>query len=89
MEVCVDQGFRRILALPEYTDAPGTETDNESLAEALNRILVLPGVKLACCFFGFLTESLCASAVAIAAQHGLTLRFFNDRDEALQWLGAK
>ncbi len=87
MDICVDKGFRRILALPDSPHVPGTDTD--SLGQALNRIVVLPGVKLACCFFGFLTEDLRASAIEIAARHGLTIRFFADRDEALKWLGAR
>ena len=85
-DLCALTRCRRIL---EEAEAPVRRQDPESVAAMIGGFSLLSGLKLARCFYGYQTDSLSEHLVNVAASHGLTLRFFGDRDEALQWLGAK
>ncbi len=87
MSLCVDYACRRILALAEQPSGSGLNC--ESIAEAMNRLVILRGVKLACCYFDGVKDNLRAYTAQVAATHGMTVQFFSDREEALEWLGAK
>lgn len=47
----------------------------------------LPGLSVACCFYGYLPRQLSEFLTIVAANRGIRIRFFANRAEALQWLG--
>lgn len=49
---------------------------------------MLAGVSLACCFYGYRPDEQSQFFKDVAQNRGVRLEFFNDRDQALRWLGA-
>lgn len=88
MTLCADHRCRRILALTEQHSL-GSESDCESMTEAMSELVILREVRLACCFLDGVTDMLRAFVAKLTARYGMTTQCFSDREQALQWLGAK
>jgi hypothetical protein len=49
----------------------------------------IPGLKLAVCLYGYATDESTTLFINVAYNRGVQVEFFEDRREALEWLGVK
>ena len=86
MELCAEHRCFRILV---DADEPLRHATPEALEEFVRRLAFFPGLKLAIsCPVVHPTEWIDRYMKA-AGEHGTSVRYFTDREMALQWLGAR
>jgi hypothetical protein len=86
IELCGAHGFFRILA---EADEPLHHLTREAVEAFVQRLAFIPGLKVACCFRRHTPDAMSQYYIDLARQHGTSVRFFTDSDEALRWLGAR
>ena len=86
-DVCSRQGQRRVLV--EGTVVARRMGTMDSFGAGALAGSMLPGVSLACCFYGYKTDDQSQFFRDVAQNRGVRVDFFNDRDEALRWLGVR
>jgi hypothetical protein len=86
MELCAEHRCFRILA---ENERPLRHVTRENVEQFVQRLAFFPGLKVAVSSGQYVPSELTNLYVDLARQHGTSVRYFTDRDEALQWLGAK
>ena len=86
MELCAEHRCFRILAMNER---PLRHATKENVDGFVRRLALFPGVRVAVCSRVYEASELTAYYTDLARQHGTHVRYFTDRTEALEWLGAR
>ncbi|HTG97556.1 MAG TPA: hypothetical protein VL982_08920 [Burkholderiales bacterium] len=84
-DVCSRQGQRRVLL--EGAIAARRMGTMDSFGAGALAGSMLTGVRIACCFYGYLPDDQSRFFKDVAQNRGVRVDFFNDRDAALRWLG--
>ena len=84
-DVCTRQGHRRVLV--EGTVVARRMATMDSFGAGALAGSMLPGVSVACCFYGFKPDEKSQFFKDVAQNRGVRVDFFSDRDAALGWLG--
>ena len=84
-DVCSRQGQRRVLV--EGTVAARRMGTMDSFSAGALAGSMLPGVSIACCFYGYKPDDQSQFFKDVAQNRGVRIDFFSDRDAALRWLG--
>jgi hypothetical protein len=83
--LCGEHGFLRILITGE---APSHSLDESMLTALAKRVSLLPGLRLALCLTGHQVNPLSHHFIRVFGEEGAMVRYFDDRDAAMRWLGA-
>ena len=84
-EACSRQGQRRVLV--EGTVAARRMATMDSFGAGALAGSMLPGVSLACCFYGYQPDDKSQFFKDVAQNRGVRVEFFGEREAALRWLG--
>ena len=84
-DVCTRQGQRRVLI--EGTVTAGRMATMDSFGAGALAGSMLPGVSVACCFYGYRPGAKSQFFKDVAQNRGVRVEFFSERDAALNWLG--
>jgi hypothetical protein len=84
-DVCSRQGQRRVLV--EGTVVARHMGTMDSFGAGALAGSMLPGVSIACCFYGYKPDDQSQFFKDVAQNRGVRIDFFSDRDAALRWLG--
>jgi len=84
-DVCTRQGQRRVLI--EGTIARRNMGTMDSFGAGSLMGSMLPGISLACCFYGYAPDQQTQFFKDVTSNRGLRIEFFASRDAALRWLG--
>jgi hypothetical protein len=85
-EGCRTHGLRRVLM--EGEDVQRRLTPMESFDTAGLAARLVPGISVACCFRGYVTDEQSEFFRTAAMNRGVRVEFFQDLNAALRWLGA-
>jgi hypothetical protein len=85
--VCSRQGKRRVLI--EGAVAARRMGTMDSFGAGALAGSMLPGVWIACCFYGYAPDDQSQFFRDVAQNRGVRVDFFTDRDAALRWLGVR
>jgi hypothetical protein len=86
MELCADNHCFRILV---DADEPLRHPTKDAIEGFVRRLAFFPGLRLAIHCPLVQKNEFIEYYVTLAQQHGTAVRYFTDREEALQWLGAR
>ncbi|OGA37227.1 MAG: hypothetical protein A3G80_09440 [Betaproteobacteria bacterium RIFCSPLOWO2_12_FULL_62_13b] len=84
IDLCAMHRCRRILQKAEW---PICHNEPRCIVDALGRVSTLPGLTFACCCDAHTAST--ADDESVPGSSGVRIRFFREREKALQWLGAK
>ena len=84
-DVCTRQGQRRVLI--EGAVAARRMATMDSFSAGALAGSMLPGVSLACCFYGYQPDEKSQFFKDVAQNRGVRVEFFSKREAALRWLG--
>jgi hypothetical protein len=83
--VCTRQGQRRVLVEGTVSRRSMGTMDSFGLGSLLGSML--PGVSLACCFYGYAPDQQTQFFKDVSQNRGVRVEFFDNREAALRWLG--
>ena len=86
-EACVRHGMRRVLT--EGTVVGRRMTTMDSFENAAVAARLVPGLAMACFVQGHIHDEQTEFFKIAAMNRGVRIEFFNNRDEALRWLGIR
>jgi len=84
-ELCARQGQRSVLIEGTVSRRSMGTMDSFGLGSLLGSML--PGVSLACCFYGYSPDQQTQFFKDVSQNRGVRVEFFGERDAALRWLG--
>jgi hypothetical protein len=84
-DLCSRQGQRRVLI--EGTVTARRMGTMDSFGAGALAGSMLPGVAVACCFFGYKPDDQSQFFKDVAQNRGVRVDFFGEREAALRWLG--
>jgi hypothetical protein len=82
---CTLQGVRSVLIEGTVARRNMGTMDSFSLGSLVGS--VLPGVKIACCFYGYAADGQTQFFKDVSGNRGVRVEFFGDKAAALRWLG--
>ena len=68
---------------------PMSAMTSAELHDLVARLELIEGLKLACCLYDYEQTQLARQFVQLAGEQGTKVRFYDNCEEALEWLGAK
>lgn len=86
-EACARHGMRRVLT--EGTVSGRRMTTMDSFENAAAAARLVPGLAMACYVQGHVPDEQTQFFKIAAMNRGVRVEFFNNRDEALRWLGIR
>lgn len=86
-EACAQHGMRRVLT--EGTVSGRRMTTMDSFENAAAAARLAPGLAMACFVQGHVPDEQTQFFKIAAMNRGVRVEFFNNRDEALRWLGIR
>lgn len=84
-DVCTRQGQRHVLIEGTVARRSMGTMDSFGLGSLMGS--VLPGISLACCFYGYTPDQQTQFFKDVTSNRGLRVEFFGSREAALRWLG--
>jgi hypothetical protein len=84
-DVCARQGQRRVLVEGTVSRRSMGTMDSFGLGSLVGSLL--PGVSLACCFYGYAPDQQTQFFKDVSQNRGVRVEFFVQREAALRWLG--
>jgi len=84
-DACTRQGVRSVLIEGTIARRSMGTMDSFSLGSLIGS--VLPGVKIACCFYGYATDGQTQFFKDVSGNRGVRVEFFGDKAAARRWLG--
>jgi hypothetical protein len=88
-DVCSRQGQRRVLIEGTITLAARRMGTMDSFGAGALAGSMLPGVAIACCFYGYKPDEQSQFFRDVAQNRGVRIDFFQDREAAMRWLGVR
>ena len=86
-DACLKSGMRRVLT--EGTVSGRRMTTMDSFENAAAAARLVPGLMMACFVQGHVPDEQTEFFKIAAMNRGVRVEFFNNRDEALRWLGIR
>jgi hypothetical protein len=84
-DVCTRHGQRRVLVEGRVVARRMATMDSFGAGALAGSML--PGVSVACCFYGYRPDDKSQFFKDVAQNRGVRVEFFSERDAALRWLG--